>query len=221
MENDGDSHWTDNLTAEDFLCSDCDMVRRKYLSLPDIIQKHFILSIEIIVIDHKNALDILIPYLFMKVEQVQRLILYAAMVKKYKIDKDLASTALDNLHMTREKFRELYEILAGNPIDAKTIKYSKEAEKFRDNILHGKDVKTEDSAYAACDIFSYSVLLNEQVDKDFGFEPFGDMRGFKGNVQPHDKIASKWMLIGMGLLEAPKAKKTKKQNAKEKVKEKP
>ncbi len=192
----------DDWGPEERLSGDYAMVRDSYESLPDIIQKHFHLSIPIIVVDYDNkyGLDILIPYLFMKVEQAQRMTLYAALVKKYKIDKDLANTALDSLHMTREKFRELYKILAGNPINTKTIEFAKEAEEFRDNILHGKKVKEEDKAYAACAIFRYSVLFNEQVNKDFGFQPFGNMTGFKGNAQSHDKITSKWMLMGMKLL---------------------
>ena len=217
----GDPDPRDDWGPEEHLTGYYAMVYNYYKSLPDIIQKHFDLSVIIIVIDDKNSLDVLIPYLFMKVEQAQRMILYAAMVKKYKIDKDLASGALDNLRIKRKDFRELYEILAGKPIDAETIEYAKDAEKFRDNILHGKTVKTEDKGRAACNIFTYSVLLNEQVDKDFGFEPFGNMTGFKGKVQSHDKTTSRWMLIGMGLLEAPTAKKTKKQDAKEKAKAKP
>ncbi len=52
------------------------MKRDSYESLPDIIQKHFHLSIPIIVVDYDNkyGLDVLIPYLFMKVEQAQRMI---------------------------------------------------------------------------------------------------------------------------------------------------
>ncbi|MCA8834222.1 MAG: hypothetical protein K8953_03965 [Proteobacteria bacterium] len=198
----GDPDPRDDWGPEEWLTGNYAMVRDSYESLPDIIQKHFHLSIPIIVVDYDNkyGLDVLIPYLFMKVEQAQRMTLYAALVKKYKIDKDLASTALDDLYMTRKKFLELYETLAGNPIKTETIEFAKEAEEFRDNILHGKTVEEEDKAYAACAIFRYSILFNEQVNKDFGFQPFGSMRGFKGNAQSHDKTTSKWMLMGMKLL---------------------
>ena len=173
MEDDGDSHWTDNLGAEDYLTGDYYMVYSDYNSLPDTIKNYFNLSTALIVIPDKDALDILVPYLFVKVEQAQRQILYVAVVKKYKMNKDLARTAVDNLRVERKKFRKLYKTLAGNPINTETIEFSKEAEKFRDDILHGKMVKDADKGHAACSIFSYSVLLNEQALVDFGFEPFG------------------------------------------------
>ena len=196
----GDPDPRDDLGPEYWLTGYYEMVFDEYKKLPEIIQNYFNLSVSIIVIDNKTSLDILIAYVFMKVEQAQRMILYAALVKKYKVDKDLARKALDNFRMTRPEFLEFYKTLAGKPVNKETIELGKEAEGVRDNILHGRKVKDVDKGNAILDIFEYSRLLNEQANKDFGFQPFGDMTGFKGNIKSHDKETSKWILMGMKLL---------------------
>ncbi len=190
----------DDWGPEERLTGYYEMVFDEYNKLPEIIQNYFNLSVSIIVLDNKTSLDILIAYVFMKVEQAQRMILYAAIVKKYKVDKDLARKALDDFRMTRPEFLEFYKTLAGKPVNKETIELGKEAEGVRDNILHGRKVKDVDKGNAILDIFEYSRLLNEQANKDFGFQPFGDMRGFKGKIQSHDKETSKWILMGMKLL---------------------
>ena len=171
---------------------------KKYNKLPDPMRTYF--GLESSIFDNVHSWDMLIAFLFMKVERVQHRILYCAVVKKYKVDEKLAEKALNDFHMTRHKFLELYKTLAGKKIGKKIVDFGEKAEKIRGKILHGKNVNETDKKMAISCILEYVKLLNEKVYKDFEFRPFGDMTGFKGNVKSHDKETSKWMLMGMGLL---------------------
>ncbi len=154
--------------------------------------------------------DIVIAYLFMRVEQAQRMTLYAAMVKEYKVDAVLAAKAIDNLHMTRPKFLAIYKALAGAHLNNTTYKKGKKAEAVRDKIMHGKSlihgrgislgekVSEQEKRNAVIWVLEYAKLFNKQTKRRFKFEPFGRMQGFNGRGKPHDEVTSEWMLKGMG-----------------------
>ena len=168
--------------------------------------------------NNERTWEILIAYLFMKVEQAQYNIVYGAITKKYEGHKKLTQKAIDNFHMTRDKFINLYEILTKKPIDIKAIKLGEAIQKVRNKVIHGnsKGFTDREKRAAVVSILEYAVLLNNQVYTDLQFKPFGNLRG---PAKSHDEQTTKWMLIGMGLLEPPKAKKTKKQAAQENVRQ--
>ncbi len=206
-------------------------VKKKYGKLSKPMQDYFKGFSDIIAIKDDIALDILIAYLFMRVEQAHLMTLYAGLLKKYKIDKKIAVKVLDNLRISRSEFIEFYETLAKKPLEAEVTKKIQMAEETRDKIMHGRSlvhgqgisdadkVATPEKRRAIAAILDYAIIYNKQTKRDFGFQPFGGMKGFKGNAQPFDKETSRWVLTGMGFLEAPKAKKTKKQAAKEKARQ--
>ena len=208
-------------------------VKNKYNDLPKPIRDYFKGFSDIIDIKDDIALDILIAYLFMRVEQAHLMTLYAGLLKKYKIDRKTAVKALDNLRILRKEFLKFYETLAKKPLEAEVIRKINIAEETRDKIMHGRSlvhgqgisdsekVAPPEKRKAIAAILDYAIIYNKQTERDFGFQPFGGMPGFKGNTQPFDKETSRWVLIGMGFIKSPKATKTKKQDAKERVKENP
>ena len=178
-------------------------VLNKYKEAPESVQWYFgsfpALVPALMIIDKKHYWDMIIAYLFMRIEQAQHKTLYSAMVKIYKVDKDLADKALDDFYMTRPKFLKLYKTLAEKPINRKVFKAGRSAEKIRDKIMHGKKVDEVDKRNAVVAIFKYAKLFNKQTKIDFGFEPFGRMKGFNGRGGSHDRVTSEWMLKGMGV----------------------
>lgn len=148
--------------------------------------------------------DVSISYLFAQTELAQNMTVYGGVVKLHRVNSTIAKSTVDNHHMTRTRFRELYKITMGKDISEEAITKAKDAEKIRDRILHGKIVSDSDKRKAVISILEYANLLNEQVFEDAGFRPFGSMQGFKGRATSLDKSTSKWVLTGMGLIGAKK-----------------
>lgn len=142
--------------------------------------------------------DVTISYLFARVELAHNMTLYCGMVKQHKVDTGIARTAVDNRHMTRDGFKELFKAIMGKSLKHSIIAKMKEAEKIRDKILHGKSVKDEDKRKAIADIIAYADLYNSFVFDIGGFKPFGPLQGFKGRGAPLDKSTSRWIVKGMG-----------------------
>jgi hypothetical protein len=144
--------------------------------------------------------DVSISYLFARIELAQNMTIYGGVVKLHRVHSAVAKSAIDRLHMTRPRFRELYKTIMDNPISDDAIIKSRDAEKIRDKILHGKKVSESDKRKAVVSVLEFANLLNEQVFEDAQFRPFGSMQGYKGRATPLDKSTSKWVLKGMGII---------------------
>ena len=143
-------------------------------------------------------LDVSISYLFGMVELAQNKSLYCAMVKLHHVDKELAKKAVDLQPIYRDDFRQFYEAIFGKKPKVMTFKKLGEAEAIRDRIVHGKQASERDKRKAIVDIIEFAELFNDDVNEIAGFQPFGDLRGFKGRGQPLSKPTSRWILKGMG-----------------------
>ncbi len=191
-------------------------VKNRFKELPDAVQKYFS-SFNNLIPSPSNSertWEILIAYLFIKVEQAQYNTLYGIITKEYKIDKELSQKALDDYHMTRAAFIDLYEVLTSKAIEQKTIELGKKIQRIRNKVIHGnsKGFRIPTKRMAVVSILNYADLLNQQVFEESNFKPFGDIRG-PADGESHDKETSQWMLIGMGFNEPPKPVKTKRQAA--------
>ena len=51
---------------------------------------------------------------------------------------------------------------------------------------------------AHVDIIEYAESVNIELQSVAGFEPFGDLRGFKGKVKSLEKGTTRWLLKGIG-----------------------
>ncbi|MCY3729156.1 MAG: hypothetical protein OXF97_09220 [Nitrospira sp.] len=143
-------------------------------------------------------LDVSISYLFGMVELAQNKSLYCGMVKLHSVDKDLARKAVDLHPIFRSDFRQFYETIFGKKPNETTFGKLKDAEAVRDLIVHGKHASESNKRRAIVCIIEFAEGFNEDVNKIAGFQPFGDLRGFKGRGQPLDKSTSRWILKGMG-----------------------
>ena len=163
--------------------------REKYLKdyfchLPDLIKDY--------------PCDVAISYLFARVELAHNMTIYCSVVKLHRVNSELAKVAVNNQHMTRDGFRELFKSITGKTIKADTLKFIQEAEGIRDQILHGKTVSEDQKRKAVCDIINYAVKFNAEVNSICGFKPFGSLKGYKGRAESLDKSTSRWVLKGIG-----------------------
>ncbi len=165
-------------------------IKNKYDALPDDVQNYLGSFPLIIDIDDKDTLDMLVAYLFVKIERAQRRTLYGVAVKKYRVNKDIAQKGVKNaqkginsIRLSRSDFYLKYRLMAdGERVNKKTRDIMKNAENFRNEVTHGKIVKDADKSKVIKSILDYIKLLNEQTETDFGFTPFGSMKGFSGRT---------------------------------------
>ena len=152
-------------------------------------------------LDADLSLDIVLAYVFFRVEQGQHLTLYCGARKLHKTESTLTWQALDDHHMTRDEFRSLFKTIYGFPIHKDTLDCIARAETIRDRVMHGKRVTEADKREAIARVLQYASLMNQQVSvtEAAGFKPFSkDLRGFAGRLPHLDKATTRWILKGMG-----------------------
>jgi hypothetical protein len=143
--------------------------------------------------------EVSVTYVFSRVEAAKHQTLYCGIVKLHWTDSDLTRHLLDREHMTRGRFRELFKITFGKPIDTKILQKLSLAEKVRDRIAHGKDSSQPDIRDALIGVFDFADEFNAFVDGIAGFRPFGKLQGFKGRKQSLPRETTRWVLKGMGI----------------------
>ncbi len=141
--------------------------------------------------------DVSIAHLYSRVELAQNMTIYCGVVKRHRVDTELAWKAVDNQHMKRDGFREIFESVFSKPVPRSASAHLTHAEKIRDKILHGKSVTGADKREAVYDIL-YSKEFNDALQSIEGFRPFGSLQGFKGRGKALDKATSRWVLKGIG-----------------------
>lgn len=166
----------------------------EYQSLPENIQKYFEYFPELI----KGDYEIAIAYLFFKIEQGQNRLLYGGAVKLFGADIEVARNIVNYHHLTRDGFKQIYKNIFNKSLPDRIIKQLKEAEKTRDKVVHGKQVKEDQLRQAITDCLIYAKLVNEEIKNIASFEPFGDMRGFKGRKESLSKDVTHFLLKGLG-----------------------
>ena len=144
--------------------------------------------------------EVSISYAFALVETAHNMTVYCGVVKLHKVDSTLAWHALENHHMKRSGFRDLYKTIFGRKLPQTIIDKIVRAEAVRDKILHGKEVNDADKRLAISAVLEYAEAYNAELYKVAGFKPFGPLRGFKGRGKALDKSTSRWILKGIGLL---------------------
>jgi hypothetical protein len=165
--------------------STCSSGLQAYFShLPDLIQKY--------------PLEIALAYIFLRTELAQNRTLYCGVVKLHHADSQITSSSLDAQHLTRGSFLDLYGKVFGEQLPTLTSDKLKAAEKIRDRVIHGKNVTAPQIREAIWAVLEYAEQINAHLQSKAGFQPFGDLRGFKGRGAPLDKSTSRWLLKGIG-----------------------
>jgi len=170
----------------------------EWQKLPDEIQPYF---------EHLPSLcenypwDVVIAYLFSRVELAQNMTIYCGIVKCHRVDVEIAKKSVNNQHMTRQGFKDLYKSIFNKAIPSSIASKLDHAEGTRDKILHGKSVSEADKRKAVYDLLIYSKEFNDKLQTLAGFKPFGSLQGFKGRGQSLDKSTSRWVVKGIGFTE--------------------
>jgi hypothetical protein len=142
--------------------------------------------------------EVSLAYAFSRVELAHNMAIYCGAVKLHRAERTITKSVLRSFHMTRPKFREMFETVHGKPIPPSVCAFIESAEDIRDRALHGKKTSDLEHRKAHCDVFDYSEEFNSFVQSQSGFKPFDDLRGFKGRVAALDKSTTRWVLKGMG-----------------------
>lgn len=151
-------------------------------------------------VESNFSLEVVLAYVFLRLEQGQHTALYCGARKLHKTDGEMTWRALDSQHMIRDGFHKYFEAVfgAGLPQDIRDI--ITPAEKIRDRLMHGKGLDPAELREAIARTLQYAVAINNFLDsRKVGFKPFcGDLRGFVGRLESMDKATSRWVLKGMG-----------------------
>lgn len=145
------------------------------------------------------ALDVSVSYVFSRIEAAKHMTIYCGIVKLHWTDSELTRELVDKDHMSRSRFREMFKVVFGKPIEPGLLKKLGEAEAIRDKIAHGKQWVDNQARTALTDIFDFAEGLNAFTGNLAGFKPFGDLRGFKGRKESLPKETTRWVLKGMGI----------------------
>ena len=151
-------------------------------------------------IDSEFSLEVVLAYVFLRLEQGQHMALYCGARKLHKTDGELTWRAIDSQHMVREAFHKYFEAIYGAPLATEVREIIGPAEKIRDRVMHGKGIDAAELREAISRTLQYADQINLFLDsRNVGFRPFcGDLRGFVGRLESIDKSTSRWVLKGMG-----------------------
>lgn len=152
-------------------------------------------------VESEFNLDIILAYMFFRLEQGQNQVLFCGARKLHKTDAELTWTALDVHHLTREGFLGLFRNIYGFELDQEARECIVPAERIRDRLMHGKEVSDPDKREAISRVLYYAERTNIQLSQtaEVALTPFtGDLRGFIGRLESLDAKTSRWILKGMG-----------------------
>jgi len=86
-----------------------------------------------------------IGYIFCRIEYAHRMTLYCGVVKKYRVNAELAWKAVNNHHLTRVDFQAFFKTIFGKSIPNNVTSELNYAEKVRDKIMHGQQFSGEEA----------------------------------------------------------------------------
>jgi hypothetical protein len=168
---------------------------KKFDKSPTDIQRYFAYLPALI---EDNQYEVALAYLFLRTEMAQNRTLYCGVVKLHHAHTEVAQTALHSQHLTRDGFLDLYESVFGDALPPIISDKLKHAEKIRDKVIHGKLVKDPEMREAIYEVIDYAEQMNMHLQAKAGFQPFGDLRGFRGRANSLDKSTTRWLLKGIG-----------------------
>lgn len=144
--------------------------------------------------------DVVLAWMFARLERAHNMAIHAGVVKLHRGDSTVTRNVLDTHHMTRDGFRKLFKTVFDKPLKKEIATTLNTAERIRDKTMHGKAVTDAEYRKAIVAVVDYAEVFNEFMSELGGFQPFGDLRGFKGRGQALDKRTTQWVLRGMGII---------------------
>lgn len=145
-------------------------------------------------------MEVCLAYVFSRLELGQRMALYCGVVKIHKVDSELARTAVENEHMGRDTFVKFYKTIFDFKLSKSAHDHLENAAKIRNMIMHGKKTTDDNIRNAIAEAIKFAEEVNKQLyeNEKSQLKPFGNLRGFAGRLQKHDKGTSRFVLKGMG-----------------------
>ena len=144
--------------------------------------------------------DVALAYCFSALEFGHRRILYAGLMRKYRLNSELSWNAVIGHDIKRGDYPQIYASIFGNPIPTSTLSIIKPAEKIRDKMIHGKGPSTKQIWGAVITCLEYADAFNQETRTTEGFAGFGRMQGITGakGKPTLPKDVSKLALTGLG-----------------------
>jgi len=166
---------------------------------PDL--KHTFEHIEDIVNKIGSLPAIALAYCFSQIENGHRRLLYAGIVRKYRLDPELTWQFVLEHDVSRKAFPELYKAVFGHNFPSNVGEKLKPAEKIRDKMIHGKTPAIKEMWGAVLCCFDYCQDVNKHLNANEGFSGFGRMQGITGmkGKPTLPKNVSRLALVGLGL----------------------
>ena len=181
-------------------------IKNQYNKLPPKIQNYYLDFPDLF---KDFPYRITFSYLFFDMELAHINTLYCALAKGWKIDIELAWTAVNsqelfwasanNKKKDPNSYQEFFYRILEKKIPNRLDKRAEDIRKIRNEIFHGgENPPTAQIRQGIMNIILYANAFNEDIGKITGFEPFGSLRGFKGRAASHDKKTSRLILKGLG-----------------------
>ena len=142
--------------------------------------------------------EVSLAYMYLEAEHAHNRALYCGVVKLHAAEKEVADKVVNSQHLSRKEFLALYRAVFGKAFPEGLGKKFEKAARTRDKVVHGKKVSDSEMRQAHVDIIEYAESVNIKLQSVAGFEPFGDLRGFKGKVKSLEKGTTRWLLKGTG-----------------------
>ncbi|WP_300058647.1 hypothetical protein [uncultured Roseobacter sp.] len=172
-------------------------LKKQYDDFPEA-TRNYLRKLDMLLADGKN-LDAALAYIFMKLEEGHHKALKCGLVRIHDCNSAKVDEALRKQRFTRAYFRTVYKNVFGEAIPSEITGIISIAEKTRDGLIHGKDVKELELRKAISLALSYVFEVGQLVEKKTGKNPYGDLRGLAGRKAPLKKTTSYWVMKGIGL----------------------
>jgi hypothetical protein len=171
-------------------------VRTLYDAQPDEIRRYF--EHLPYLITSQTLYDVALAYLFSRVERAHRRALYCGITKRHAANSEFTDEVVRKEYLTRAGFKTLFKAVFDEDFPDSLSTLIEHAEQMRDTGMHGRETSDADMRRAIHDVFAYAREFNALVNRLEGFQPFGDLRGFKGRAESLEKRTTRWILKGMG-----------------------
>ena len=143
--------------------------------------------------------EVAVSYVFSRIEIAKRMTIYCGITKLHWAESSLTWKLVSEDHLSRLRFYELFKDVFGKKIPDPIRDKLETAEKLRDKIAHGMSWTQAEARTAMIKIIEFATEFNAFVHSEAGFQPFGDLRGYKGRKEPLTKATTRWILRGMGI----------------------
>jgi len=173
-------------------------VIQHFEAAPERVRDYFPKLVELI---ERYPWEVSVSYIFSRVEQAKRMTIYCGILKLHWCEKSLTWKLVNEDHLARKRFRDLFRVVFGRKIPDNLISKLEKGEAVRDKIAHGMKWEQKEVREGLTAIIDFAKEFNEFVAAipEAGFQPFGNLRGFKGRKEPLTKETTRWVLRGMGI----------------------